>query len=67
MSNESFKSNVDDYELYWLGETDKAVKVKDELANEPFWLPKSQIEFERHEGTVLVTMPEWLATKHGLC
>jgi len=32
-----------------------------------FWLPRSQIEVEdQPDGTVIVTMPEWLAEEKGL-
>ena len=49
-------------------ETKKAVLVSDDGVKEhAVWLPLSQIEIERKaEGTVEVTMPEWLAIDKGL-
>jgi len=46
-------------------ETAKAVLLFD--GTREAWLPKSQIEIERRaDGTVEVTLPEWLAKDKGL-
>ncbi len=35
--------------------------------DDPVWVPKSQVELEEEgDGTVTVTMPEWLALEKGL-
>lgn len=65
-----FKSNVADYDLLYIGQTDRALHVRRSEDDEAFWLPKSQIEFEdkeyrRHEA-VQVAIPDWLAEKHDL-
>ena len=47
-------------------ETDAAFLVTDGVSEE--WLPKSQIELDQDGGegdTVIITMPEWLATTKG--
>lgn len=58
------RSNVADYEFEWRGETAHAIKVFD--GDEIYWLPKSQIEYEEGEGTVTVTIPDWLAREKGI-
>jgi hypothetical protein len=46
-------------------ESDRAILVSDGDVQE--WLPKSQCEYEGEVGqTVVVSMPEWLATDKGL-
>lgn len=56
-----------DIALIKVGETDRAIKVTDGIKDalgerKEVWLPKSQIEIEKqHDGTIIVTMPEWLA------
>lgn len=49
-----------------LHETDGAILVTED-DEKKFWLPKSQIEFEKIEtGLVEVTMPLWLAKEKGI-
>jgi len=65
------KSNVSDYDLIYRGETPMAVKVSRDTDAPPFWLPKSQIEFDegidRKRGDAInVAIPDWLAEKHDL-
>lgn len=58
--------------LKLVGETDKAIKVTEDIKNDfgerkEYWLPKSQVEVENNkDGTVIVTMPVWLAKDKGL-
>ena len=61
------KSDLVDVHMMLKAETEKAVLVYDDTPDRAIWLPKSQIEIER-KGALLVTvtMPEWLAHKHGL-
>lgn len=64
------KSNVADYDLMYINQTDKGLHVRRSKDDESFWLPKSQIEFDdrnyrRHE-IVSVAIPDWLAEKHDL-
>ena len=58
------KSDLVDISVEVKAETDAAVKVFD--GDTTCWLPKSQIEIERLNGGVIVTMPEWLALDKGL-
>jgi hypothetical protein len=65
-------SDLHDLTLILKAQTAKAIGVidpaKPELNNgQPIWLPKSQVEFEHGKaGTVVVTIPEWLAKDKGL-
>ncbi len=58
--------------LNFHGETDKAIKVSEGVKDSEgklkfIWLPKSQIEYEeRKDGTVDVTLPDWLYEKSEL-
>jgi hypothetical protein len=66
----NYKSNVGDYDLMYIAQTEKVICVKLDKESEMFWLPKSQIEFEdknykRHQ-TIKVTIPDWLAEKYEL-
>lgn len=64
------KSNVADYDLIYIGQTEMALNVRRSEDHESFWLPKSQIEYEdkqyRRYAVMLVTIPDWLAEKHDL-
>lgn len=62
------RKEVDDFEFLFLAESDKAIKVlEDQMGENAFWLPKSQIEYEiKPSGTVEVTMPIWLAKEKGV-
>lgn len=62
------KRKVHDVELHWHFETERAIAVSENgIADAKFFLPKSQIEFEqRDDGSVVVSMPEWLAKEKGL-
>lgn len=66
----SFKSNVADYELLYVSQTEKGLAVRRSEDHEMCWLPKSQIEFEDKEykrhSIVRVTIPDWLAEKNDL-
>jgi hypothetical protein len=56
-----------DVSLEYLRDTEKAILVKD--VDREFWLPKSQIKFERSDvnrSVVKVRMKEWLAKAKGL-
>lgn len=46
-------------------ETDKAYKV---ACMSHAWIPKSQVEniAEQEDGTLILTIPQWLANKKGL-
>lgn len=68
----NFKSNVGDYELLYVSESEsgKAIAVRVDEDHSMFWLPKSQIEYEdkgykRHQ-VIHITIPDWLAEKHDL-
>ena len=59
------KADLLDVVVQILGETEKAVKVRNE-ENEEVWIPKSQVEIERRlNGYAEITMPEWLASSKG--
>lgn len=60
------KRELFDVTLQWLSETDKAIRVTEGRYDEAFWLPKSQIEYERHGNLVEVTLPLWLAQEKNL-
>lgn len=54
---------LNDFTFEFVRETDKAILVR-EAEGEEFWLPKSQIEYEKKpNGNVEVTMPIWLASE----
>ena len=66
-----YQSNVADYELIWHNESPsgKAILVSRSEEDEPFWLPISQVEYERKKAPskiVVVSIPDWLAEKHDL-
>jgi hypothetical protein len=65
-----YKSDVADYDLIYVTQTEKGLGVRRSQEHDIFWLPKSQIEFEYKEyksgHTITVTVPEWLAQKHDL-
>lgn len=62
------RSNVIDLELHMHAETERAILVSENGDEDKgVWLPKSQVEFEHlRSGYVEVTLPRWLAKKHGL-
>ena len=66
------KSDLVDLTLHLHHETALAVQVSDNGDRKrAVWLPKSQIEIDRaivNRGDmyVVVTLPEWLATREGL-
>lgn len=62
-----------DASLQYCGETEAALKVSE--GEDMFWLPKSQIEYEKESdgtavvdknGCVEVTLPMWLAQEKKL-
>lgn len=69
MSN--YKSDLADYDLLYITETEKAIAVRRSEDHDMFWLPKSQIEYEPKEykryQVITITIPEWLAEKQDLC
>jgi hypothetical protein len=56
------RSDIVDIACEILAETERAVQIYDGTVE--VWLPKSQVEIDREDGTV--AMPEWLATEKGL-
>jgi hypothetical protein len=64
------KSNVADYDLLYITQTEKGLCVRRSEDDQLFWLPKSQVEFDdkeyRRHAVVSVTIPDWLAEKHDL-
>lgn len=63
------KSDLVDVSVQLHHETPKAILVSNNgEPDEAIWLPKSQIEFSppTKSGCIEVTLPEWLAHKHGL-
>jgi hypothetical protein len=62
------KSDLVDIAGYKRAETGKAILFTDTGDEEDaVWLPKSQIEMDDNkDGTVTVTLPEWLAKDKGL-
>jgi hypothetical protein len=66
----AYKSNVTDYDLLYITQTDRGLAVRQSEEREMIWLPKSQIEFEdkdyKRHATIRVTIPDWLAEKHDL-
>lgn len=67
---QEMKGKLVDLELHMHLETDKAILVSENGdADKAIWLPKSQIEYEdgaTPSGYCEVTLPQWLAEKHGL-
>ena len=67
-----FRSNLDEYALYFVAETDKGLGVRQGSGQQfpTFWLPKSQVEYDekayKRGDVVRVTMPEWLAERNDL-
>lgn len=66
----NYRSNIDDYDLLYVTETDLGLCVKRSEDDPKFWLPKSQVEYEsknyKKGNIVRVAMAEWLAQKHDL-
>lgn len=63
------KSDLIDVACTQHAETDKAVLISDSgEKDDAVWLPKSQIEIEHNRGEsfITVTLPEWLAMDKGL-
>jgi hypothetical protein len=65
-----YKSDVRDYDLLYVTQSELGLCVRKDEDNESFWLPKSKVQFDdrgyrRHEA-IQVTIPEWLAVKHEL-
>lgn len=64
------KSNVADYDLLYITQTEIGLCLRRSEEFELFWLPKSQIEFDDKEykrnQVISVTIPDWLAEKHDL-
>ena len=60
------KSDLTELSGLYRHETEEAWLI-DFGENDPTWLPKSQCEIEEeNDGTVTVTLPEWLAIEKGL-
>jgi hypothetical protein len=65
-------SDLVDLTLILKAQTAKAIGVLDPAKpvlnnGQPIWLPKSQIEYvPGRAGSVVVTMPQWIATQKGL-
>jgi hypothetical protein len=64
----STRSDLIDLTLQLHQETERALLVSDSgEVDDRVWLPKSQIEFEKKPGgLVIVTAPEWLAIERRL-
>lgn len=64
------KSNVADYDLLYVSQTERGLAVRRSEDDEMFWLPKSQVQFDDKEyrrlAVISVTIPDWLAEKHDL-
>jgi len=62
------RSDLVDVSVKILHETAAAVKVTDTGdPKDAVWLPRSEIEIAlERDGTVTVTLPEWLAQEKGL-
>lgn len=60
------KSDLIDVEVMLKAETAKAYLVYDADPSEAVWVPKSQCELEKNNGTCTLTLPEWLAKEKGL-
>lgn len=61
------KSDLIDLTLQLHHRTERAILVSDDGVRETaVWLPLAQVEVEPGQrGTVIVTMPEWLAIDRG--
>lgn len=64
-------SNIADYDLLYVTQTEKALAVRRSEDHEMVWLPKSQVEFDdgkeyKRHAVIKVTIPDWLAEKHDL-
>lgn len=62
MTHSSGGSDIIDIACEIRAETEHAVLISDGTIE--VWLPKSQVEIDREDGTV--AMPEWLAIERGL-
>jgi hypothetical protein len=66
----SYKSDLNDYELIYVTQTDLAIGVTTEEGGDLIWLPKSQIQYEdddySRDDEITVTVPDWLAREHDL-
>jgi hypothetical protein len=62
------KSDLIDISVFLHHETQGAVLVSDDgKLQKAKWIPKSQCEIERQPGgTVILTLPEWLAVEKEL-
>lgn len=60
------ESDLLDMEVFIHAETEKAIRVSNEVCD-PVWLPLSQIEINhRHGQSGEITLPRWLAEQRGL-
>jgi len=66
------KEEIIDLCVRKLKETNSAVLVTENIEDNKgnlikYWLPKSQVEIEENpDGTVIVTLPVWLAIDKGM-
>lgn len=63
------KSELIDLSMVMHAETEKAIRVSDDGdTTKAVWLPKSQVEVlpNSQDGTIIVTLPQWLAKDKGL-
>lgn len=59
------RNSLVDLDLNLITETKEAILVSD--GKREAWLPKSQIEYEPDgKGSVMVTLPEWMAVQKEL-
>jgi hypothetical protein len=68
VSQAAGKSDLIDLTMHLHVMTERAVRVSDTGEDaKAVWLPLSQVEVARQaKGTVVVTLPEWLALQKGL-
>ena len=57
------RSEIVDIECDVLGETEKAIRIRDHNTGKVVWLPLSQVEVSDEH---FVTIPRWLAEEKGL-
>jgi hypothetical protein len=66
----NYRSNVNDYELVYITQTELAIGIATVEDGNLIWLPKSQIQYidddyERNDP-IWITIPDWLAKEHDL-
>lgn len=67
------KNSLQDIEVVYVSQTDRAWLVKPDEAADAVWVPKSQCQLEAEDGAdplpgdvVMLTAPSWILEEKGL-